>query len=189
MAGSIIITFWSLKKEKNLWVRCTLCAPSQKTLLRARNTLSNFKKHLDTVHKATKLVAKEPAKVKQSKDSAEDHDGTPRAKRQCMPLNKPAISLIKLRSLTSEYIVEDMLPLSTADSPVFRKLIGGVYSTQVPGRKAVTLHLDKVFVTMEPKLKRILEWVDFVGKTADVWKSCNRGFFGVTAHWIDPTTL
>ena len=89
----------------------------------------------------------------------------------------------------SEYIVEDMLPLSTADSPAFRKLIGGVYSTQVPGRKALTLHLDKVFVSMEPKLKEILKRVDFVCTTADVWKSCNRGFFGMTTHWIDPTTL
>ena len=89
----------------------------------------------------------------------------------------------------SEYIVEDMLPLSTADSPAFRKLIGGVYSTQVPGRKALTLHLDKVFVGMESKLKGILETVDFVCTTADVWKACNRGFFGMTIHWIDPTTL
>ena len=113
----------------------------------------------------------------------------PRAKRQCTLLNKPAISPTKLRSLISEYIVEDMLPLSTADSPVFRKLIGGVYLTQVQGRKALTLHLDKVFVGMEPKLKGILETVDFVCTTADVWKACNKGFFGMAIHWIDPTNL
>jgi len=48
--------------EKNLQVHCILCVPSsQKTLSSAHNTTSNFKKHLDTVHKATKLVAKEPA--------------------------------------------------------------------------------------------------------------------------------
>ena len=76
----------------------------------------------------------------------------------------------------SEYIVEDMMPLSTADSPTFRKPIGGVYSTLVPGRKALTLHLDEVFVSMEPKLKEILRRVDFVCTTADVWKSWNRGF-------------
>ena len=176
--------------EKNLRVRCTLCAPSQKTLSSARNTTSNFKKHLDTVHKATNLVGKEPAKEKRSRDSAEDDGGLPpRAKRQCTLLSKPAISPTKLRSLMLEYIVEDMLPLSTTDSPAFRKLIGGVYSTQVPGRKALTLHLDKVFVGMEPKLKGILETVDFVCTTADVWKACNRGFFGMTIHWIDPTTL
>ena len=148
-------------------VRCTLCAPSQKTLSSARNT-SNLKKHLDTIHKATNLVAKEPAKEKRSRNSSKDDDGTPGAKRQCTLLNKPGISPTKLKSLMSEYIVEDMLPLSTADSPAFRKLIGGVYSTQVPGRKALTLHLDKVFASMEPKLKEILKRVDFICTTADV---------------------
>ena len=145
-----------------------LCVPSQKTLSSARNTTSSLKKHLDTIHKATKLVAKEPAKEKQSRNSREDDDGTPGAKRQCTLLNKPGISPTKLRSLMSEYIVEDMLPLSTADSPAFRKLIGGVYSTQVPSRKALTLHLDKVFASMEPKLKKILKRVDFIYTTADV---------------------
>ena len=43
--------------EKNLRVRCTLC-PGNKTLSSARNTTSNFKKYLNTVHKYTVLVEK-----------------------------------------------------------------------------------------------------------------------------------
>ena len=82
-----------------------------------------------------------------------------------------------------------MLLLSTTDSPASRKLIGGVYSAQVSGRKALNLHLDKVFETMGPKVKGILEKVEFVCTIADVWKACNIGFFGVTVHWIDPSTL
>ena len=101
MAGSIIITLWSLKWDKNLQVCCTWCAPSQKTLSSARNTTSNFRKHIGIVHKATKLVVKEPVKEKQSRDSAEDNNGTPGANRQCTLLNKPAISPTKLRSLMS----------------------------------------------------------------------------------------
>ena len=89
----------------------------------------------------------------------------------------------------AEYIVEDMLPQSTVDSPAFRKLIGGVHSSQIPGRKALTLHLDKVFVIMDLKLKATVEKIDFVCTTADVWKACNRGFFGMTVHWINPSTL
>ena len=58
------------------------------------------------------------------------------------------MSAIKLLSLISEYIVEDMLPLSTADSQTFKKLIGGVHAIQVPGQKALTVHLDKVFDAM-----------------------------------------
>ena len=89
---------------KNLRVRCTLCAPSQKTLSSARNTTSNLKKHLDTIHKATKLVEKEPAATeKRSRDGTED-EGAPATKRQCTFSTKPAISPVKLRSLMSEYV-------------------------------------------------------------------------------------
>jgi len=40
-----------------------LCGPNQKTLSSACNTVSNFKTHLDTIHKTTKLVEK-PVKGK-----------------------------------------------------------------------------------------------------------------------------
>lgn len=172
---------------KNIRVRCKLCAPSQKTLSSAQNTTSNFKKHLDTMHKAMKLIENSSAK-RSREDSAEDGDETPKTKRQCTFSSK-SMSATKLLSLLSEYVVEDMLPLSTADSPAFKKLIGGVLAIQVPGRKALTVHLDKVFDAMNPKLKDILEKVNFVSTTADVWKVCNKGFFGMTAHWIDPNTL
>ena len=46
------------ESDKNLKVRCTLCS-GNKTLLCARNTTSNFKRHLSAVHKNAVLVAKE----------------------------------------------------------------------------------------------------------------------------------
>ena len=46
------------ENDKNLKVRCTLCSGNI-TLLCARNTTSNFKKHLSAVHKNAVLVAKE----------------------------------------------------------------------------------------------------------------------------------
>ena len=66
--------------------------------------------------------------------STEDDDGPPEPKWQCTLVSKPAISAVKLQSLMLEYTVEDMLPLSTVDSSTFRKW----YSTQVPGRNALT---------------------------------------------------
>ena len=43
---------------KNFKVRCTLCA-GNKMLLSAKNTTSNLKKHLTSIHKNTTLIAKE----------------------------------------------------------------------------------------------------------------------------------
>ena len=63
--------------DKNLRAHCTLCAPSQKTLSTARNTTSNLKKHLDTIHKTTKLVEKDAGSQKCLRDdSGGDSDGT-----------------------------------------------------------------------------------------------------------------
>ena len=55
--------------------------------------------------------------------------------------------------LISEFIVEDVLPLSTVESPAFRKLIGGISSAQVPDRKSLTQHLYKACNEMEKKVK------------------------------------
>ena len=50
--------------DKNLKARCTLSSPSSKLLSCARNTTSNFKKHLaDSVHKFVNLVAVLPERV------------------------------------------------------------------------------------------------------------------------------
>ena len=111
------------ENDKNLKVRCTLCS-GNKTLSCARNTTSNFKKHLSAVHKNAVLVAKEveqPAKRKRRRDT-DDHDSDSDPKRQCtLPavLNRNSISATKMRSLLSEYIIEDMQPLSTVESPAF----------------------------------------------------------------------
>lgn len=58
------------------------------------------------------------------------------------------MSATKLLSLISEYIVEDMLPLSTADLPAFKKMIGGVHAIQVLGQKVLTVHLDKCLMQL-----------------------------------------
>ena len=42
-------------------------------------------------------------------------------------------SVVKYQNM---YVIEDVLPLSTVESPAFRKLIGGMTSTQVPDQKS-----------------------------------------------------
>jgi len=73
-----------------------------------------------------------------------------------------------------------MLPLSTVEShdQCFRRLSGGLSSTQVPDRKTLTLHLDRVFEVMEQKVKAALEGTDAVS-------TCNgQPITGVTLGWL-----
>ena len=183
--------------ENNLQARCTLCTPSKKPLSSARNTTSNFKKHLDTVHKTTALeeierdAENDSCTLKWKKNDEDVEIVASQAKRQCVLVSKSPISIAKARSLISEYVIEDILPLSTIESPAFRKLVSSISSAQVslPDRKSFTAHLDKAFDMMDQRVKSTLDRVDFVCTTADVWTAHNKSFFGMTVHWIDPSTL
>ena len=102
-----------------------------------------------------------------------------------MLVSKSAVSLAKARSLVSD-IIEDILPLSTVESPAFRKLVSGISSlaqVSLPDRKSLTAHLDKAYDTMDQRVRSTLDGVDFV------WTAHNKSFFGMTVHWIDPSTL
>ena len=185
--------------EKNIKVRCSLCV-GNKTLSCARNTTSNFKKHLTTVHKHITLVAKE---VYNREDSS--HGGTGAITNDNSDINNPqkrqrTLSLspgssnrdippTKLRSLLAEYVIEDMLPLSTVESHAFRKLLNSLCSTQIPDRKSFTDHLDHQYDLVVQKVKSSLASVEHVSTTADVWTGHNRSYLGMTVHWIDPATL
>ena len=177
--------------ENNLRARCTLCPASKKPLSCARNTTSNFKKHLETVHKTTTLTAIErdgstednssTAKRGKSDEEPEVEIMPPPAKRQCLLVSRGTISPAKVKGLLSEYVIEDMLPLSTVESPAFRKLITSLSSSEVslPDRKSFTAHLDNAFVSMEQKVKSSLDAVSCVCTTADVWTAHNKSFFGM----------
>lgn len=42
---------------------------------------------------------------------------------------------------------------------------------------------------MERNLTVVLNEVDFVSTTADIWTANNRSYMGVTLHWISRSTL
>ena len=83
-------------------------------------------------------------------------------------LNRHSIPVNKVQSLLSGYIIEDMRPLSTMKSPAFRKLLGSIYPTQLPNRKALTVYLNTIYDSMVSKVKKTLETIDIVSTTADV---------------------
>uniref|UniRef100_A0A3B4G6N1 BED-type domain-containing protein n=1 Tax=Pundamilia nyererei TaxID=303518 RepID=A0A3B4G6N1_9CICH len=46
-----------------------------------------------------------------------------------------------------------------------------------------------LLLTWRRSLKAALNEIDFVSTTADIWTANNRGYMGVTLHWISRTTL
>ena len=141
--------------DKNLQARCTLCPPSKKPLSTAHNTTSNLKKHLETVHITTTLVENDQGQGDNSRKwrrGSDDYGEPSQQKWQCMLFNEGKVSPEMARSLIADYVVENVLPLSTVESPAFRRLVSGIPSVQVSDRKSFTQHLDKVYEEMEKKV-------------------------------------
>ena len=130
--------------DKNLKARCTLCSTSAKPLSCVRNTTSNFKKHLDSVHKMENLIAILPENIKR-KRSDEDNGGN-RAKRQAT-LDRRGISSKEVRTLVMDYVIEEMLPLTTVESPAFRKLVSelSAHHVQLPNRKTLSSCIEQAY--------------------------------------------
>jgi len=90
-----------------------------------------------------------------------------------------------------EYIIEDMLPLTTVESPAFRKLVDKLSPrpVQLPDRNTISLCIEQAYDTMMKKIKETFGKVESVSTTADVWTSQRRSYLGMTVHWINDKSL
>uniref|UniRef100_A0A3P9D5A2 BED-type domain-containing protein n=1 Tax=Maylandia zebra TaxID=106582 RepID=A0A3P9D5A2_9CICH len=177
-------------KDLNIKVRCTLCV-GEKVLSTFKNTTSNLKKHLESQHSTVKLTERVPPSGPKQRAVTSAEGPTP-PKQQKLDFGAKPVSDEELKKLVAQYIVEEMLPINTVDSPSFRAIIKKIptsVNAELPHRTTFTSYLEKEFTEMERNLKATLNEIDFVSTTADIWTANNRSYMGVTLHWISRTTL
>ena len=96
-----------------------------------------------------------------------------------------------LDNLVLKYIVKDMRPLSTVDSPYFTQLLQGFdprYKLQ--GATAFTSKMVKLYDVKASELKSELRRQEMVSTTCDFWTSgACQSYLTVTAHYIDDEYL
>ena len=173
-------------KDDNIKVRCKLCA-GDRPLSTYKNTTSNLRKHLDKQHSTTKLTEQVPP----TQDTGE-RGPSPRPSKQRKLDFGVKVSGAELNRMVGNYVVEEMLPVNTVDSPSFRAIISKIPTSNdagLPHRTCFSSYLDKQYETMETNLKAALHEVDFVSTTADIWTANNKSYMGVTLHWISEDTL
>ena len=105
--------------------------------------------------------------------------GDPSPKQQKLDFGAKAVSGGELKKLVGRYVVEEMLPLNTVESPSFRAIINKIPTTinaELPHRTSFSSDLEKESAEMERKLKVALYEVDFVSTTADIWTASNRSY-------------
>ncbi|XP_073668227.1 uncharacterized protein [Paramisgurnus dabryanus] len=174
------------QKDKNILVKCKLCLSGSKVLSTATNSNSNLLKHLHKLHASTKLEAN-PVPV----DTLEVSEA-PAAKQQRLDFNR-TVSQGQINKAIARYVVENMQPVSTVESPAFRQLVSMITCSggtqQQMGRKTFSNYLDKEYSKMENELKTTFEGLDYIATTADIWSVHNKSFLGMTAHWINTATF
>ena len=174
-------------KDGNIKVRCTLCAGGDKVLSSYKNTTSNLKKHLESQHCTIKLREQIPQGGKNQRAG-----GPPPPKQQKLDFGAKPVSGGELKKLVGQYVVDEMLPLNTVDSPSFRAIINKIPTTVnggLPHRTAFSSYIEMEYAEMEINLKAVLNEVEFVSTTADIWTANNKSYMGVTLHWISRSTL
>ena len=183
-------TFIEQKENNNISVKCNLCLGS-KSLSTARNSNTNLLKHLQRIHPGTKLVASRPS-ADPDPPSDTEAGRPPPPKQQQLDFNRGTVSQGTVDRAIARHVVEDMKPISTVESTSFKHIVSLIPvagGSRQMCRKTFSSYLEKQYTKMEKELKTTFEGLGYISTTADIWSAHNRSFLGVTAHWINPTTL
>ncbi|PAA77247.1 hypothetical protein BOX15_Mlig016680g1 [Macrostomum lignano] len=86
-----------------------------------------------------------------------------------------------------DYIVYDMAPFSTVESPNFRKFCKTLNPyKKIMSRRTLGRRVETSYVNMEQNLLKLLDGIPVVATTADCWSAHSRAYLGMTIHWLHP---
>lgn len=97
-------------------------------------------------------------------DSSDSSEATP-PKQQRLDFNRGTASQGKLDQAIARYVVENMQPISTVESPAFRHLVSMIPcpgGTRQMGRKTFSNYLERAYTKMENELKKRFEGLDYI---------------------------
>ncbi|XP_074552718.1 uncharacterized protein zbedx isoform X1 [Halichoeres trimaculatus] len=174
---------------KNIIVQCNLCLPRVNLLSTSKTSTSNLKKHLDRTHLG--CDARPDAKRGRRRDEQNGEESRHlQLKKLKAEIMAKCMTQTKTDDLIFDFIVEDCQSFYLLEQPGFRKLIAGLTEgLKTMDRVTLFTKVDQGFSRMREELMAKLSGIQYVCTTADIWTANNRSFFGMTCHWIDPTSL
>lgn len=134
-------------------------------------------------------------KATTSTTSSENDPGAPVLKQAKLDLSQSSQSQLltqaRVDKYVSDYIVNSVLPVHHVDSSSFKHLVSGLTGRrfQPRCRQTVTKQIEQEFKMRTNDLKVKLATLSTVCTTVDCWTSRQRGFIGMTVHWIEEETL
>ncbi|XP_061477277.1 uncharacterized protein LOC133381813 [Rhineura floridana] len=183
---------------RNVVVQCNYCLPRIKTLRSAISTSSNVKKHLERMHPEKLRAIISAIKARKRGRSEPVHDPPPpkMLKQQQTTLerwgsSRETVTQSSLDKKIIDFIIEETLPLQIVDKPSFVSLVrtGLPKDLAILCSKTLRDRIEKRACHMRETLANRMGAVAYVATAADCWTNGKKSYFGVTAHWINPTTL
>jgi len=87
-------------------------------------------------------------------------------------------------------LVKDMQPIATVERSGIKKLFQRLLpNVDLPSRRTLARNIDDMYDRNKQQLIQELKHSDYISTTADIWSSHKRSFIGITAHYIDKSTL
>jgi len=103
--------------------------------------------------------------------------------------NKKVTQAVFNAALRSMFL-EDMMPMATVERTGFQKFCATVLpDVTLPSRRTLMRNMNELYKSEKKELIDEMQKVQFVSCTADPWSSHNRGFLGMTVHYVDILTL
>lgn len=89
------------------------------------------------------------------------------------------------------FVVEEMIPLQIVDKPSFIELVrlGLGKDLSIMCSKTLKERIDRKIEELKECIIKKMAAVDYVATTTDCWSHGKKSYVGVTAHWINPSTL
>jgi len=97
----------------------------------------------------------------------------------------------QLDSAIIKFVVQDTQPINIVDKPVFLNLIrlGLPKTLTVMCSKTLKTRLNSAANEMVDNITKTLSNIEYISETADCWTQGKKSYLGITAHWINTTTL
>lgn len=97
----------------------------------------------------------------------------------------------QLDSAIIQFVVQDIQPINIVDKPVFLNLIrlGLPKTLSVMCSKTLKSRLNSSANAMVDTITKTLSNIEYISETADCWTQGKKSYLGITAHWINTTTL
>ncbi|XP_039304998.1 uncharacterized protein LOC113005993 isoform X1 [Solenopsis invicta] len=180
-----------LGNEKNLALLCKICI-GKKIIHASRTSTANLRKHLTAKHQHI-LKKIDETKVNLKRPNKDENANIPN---KCHVLEKWGSGSSKITQnifdkAILQFIIEDIQPLSTIDSPAFINFlrIGVSSHIRIMCRKTLKEKLCQTYLEMKSTLEKKLTEIEIVATTADLWSKAKKSYLGITIHWINPDTL